>query len=472
MQDSIYWYDLETTGIDSGSDRAIQFAGVRTNLDLEVISKPTNLFSLPSNDIVPNPEAILVTGIDFDLLQKAGLSEVEFCKEIHKEFSVSGSCVAGYNSIRFDDEFTRHMFYRNFYDPYAREWQHGNSRWDVIDFFRMAHALRPDGFEWPRDESGSPSFRLEKLTEANGIGHASAHDAVSDVLATIDVTKKLRNAQPKLYQYMFALRKKNEVLKQLYPLGKNPVVHVSSMYPARQSCLSVVLPICSHPSNNNGVICFDLSKDPQPLIDLSSLEIKKRLFSRQEDLGADIERIAIKTIHINKCPALAPLSTLKGQGERLGVDMERCLSHQKRLQKASGVVEKIQEAFLMSQFEESDDPDLMLYQGGFFSDPDRAIMSEIQQSKPENLNAYGAQFQDPRLPEMLYRYRARNFFQTLSVEEQNQWDNFRAKKLSGENSVESRIEQIRALREGGRLDTCLDGLERYLLNMKAGLAVQ
>ena len=270
---------------------------------------------------------------------------------------------------------------------------------------------------------------------------------------------------------MFALRKKNEVLKQLYPLGKTPVVHVSSMYPARQSCLSVVLPICTHPSNNNGVICFDLSKDPQPLIDLNSLEIKKRLFSRQEDLGADIERIAIKTIHVNKCPALAPLSTLKGQEERLGVDMELCLSHQKRLQKASGVVEKIQEAFLMSQFEESDDPDLMLYQGGFFSDTDRAIMGEIHESKPENLNAYGPQFQDLRLPEMLYRYRARNFIQTLSVEEQNQWDSFRAKKLVGENSVESRIDQIQALREGGRLDACLDGLERYLLDMKAGLAV-
>ena len=469
MQESIYWYDFETTGIDAASDRAIQFAGVRTNLDLEVISEPTNLFSLPSNDIVPNPEAILVTGIDFDYLQKEGLSEVDFCKEIYREFCVAGSCVAGYNSIRFDDEFTRNLFYRNFYDPYAREWQHGNSRWDVIDFFRMAHALRPDGFEWPKDESGQVSFRLEKLTEANGIGHASAHDAVSDVLATIDVTKKLRDAQPKLYQYMFSLRKKNEIFKQLYPLGKLPVVHVSSMYPARQSCLSVVLPICAHPSNSNGVICFDLSKDPQPLIELNPQEINKRLFSPQKDLGSDIERIALKTIHVNKCPALAPLLTLKGQEERLGVDMALCLDHQKRLQKASGIVEKIQEAFLMSHFDESHDPDLMLYQGGFFSDADRATMDEIRQSKPENLSAYGAQFQDPRLPEMLFRYRARNFYHCLSDGERKRWNQYRSQKLMGENGIESRLVQIHGLRSDGRVDECLVGLERHLIALKEGL---
>ncbi|MFT7689234.1 MAG: exodeoxyribonuclease-1 [Candidatus Azotimanducaceae bacterium] len=469
MQESIYWYDFETTGINAASDRPIQFAGVRTNLDLEVISEPLNLFTLPSNDIVPNPEAILVTGIDFDHLQKEGSSEVDFCREIHREFSVPGSCVTGYNSIRFDDEFSRYLFYRNFFDPYAREWQHGSSRWDVIDLFRMAYALRPDGFEWPVDETGLVSFRLEKLTEANGIGHASAHDAVSDVLATIDVTKKLRDAQPKLYEYMFALRKKNEVFKQLYPLGKNPVVHVSSMYPARQSCLSVILPICAHPSNNNGVICFDLSRDPQPLIDLSSQEIQKRLFTRQEDLGAGIERIALKTIHVNKCPALAPLSTLKGQEDRLGVDMALCRSHQKRLQKASGLVEKIHEAFLMSQFDESHDPDLMLYQGGFFSDTDRAIMDEIRQSKPESLSVYGAQFQDPRLPEMLFRYRARNFAHCLNDKEQDLWDQYRSKKLLGENGITSRIEQIQALRNDGRTDDCLDGLDRYLNLMRDGL---
>ncbi|MBL4682833.1 MAG: exodeoxyribonuclease I [Pseudomonadales bacterium] len=463
MQESIYWYDLETTGIDAARDRAIQFAGVRTDLDLNVISESTNLFSLPSNDIVPHPEAILVTGIDFNTLVQDGMSEVRFCDEIIKEFSVPGTCVAGFNSIRFDDEFTRNLFYRNFHDPYAREWQHGNSRWDVIDFFRLAHALRPDGFQWPVNESGVPSFRLEKLTEVNGIGHDSAHDAVSDVLATIEVVKALRKAQPKLFDYMYALRKKNEVVRQLYPLGKNALVHISSMYPARQNCLSIVLPICVHPTNSNGIICFDLTKDPQALLELNPIELNKRLFTSQAELSP--ERIPLKTIHVNKCPAIAPLGTLKGQEERLQINLDQCFDRMRQIQTASGITEKIHEAFLMSEFKAHHDPDLMLYQGGFFSDSDRSLMNEIQRSTPENLSAFGAQFQDPRLPEMLFRYRARNFPDVLTDKEKKQWQAFRENKFKASFGPMESVSEIEKLRNEGKGASCLDTLETYLLDL-------
>lgn len=365
MANSMYWYDFETTGTDPGRDRAIQFAGVRTDEDLNVIGEPLDLLCYPGDDTIPVPEAILVTGINMTQLKSTGMNEADFSRQIHEQFTVPETCVVGFNSLRFDDEFTRYLFYRNFYDPYAREWQSGNSRWDVIDLFRMAHALRPEGINWPIADNGNTTFRLEKLTEQNGIGHENAHDAVSDVLATIGMAKKLKQAQPKLYAYLFSLRKKNEVLKQLYPLGKTPLVHVSSMYPASQNCLAIVLPLCVHPTNSNGVICFDLSNDPTDLIELSPIELHRRIFSSREELGNE-KRVALKTIHINKCPAIAPLATLQGNEDRLDIDMSAIQQNMRRIQQSSGVVEKISEVFSQKNFPPTNDPDLMLYQGGFF----------------------------------------------------------------------------------------------------------
>ena len=470
MADSIYWYDFETTGTDPVRDRVIQFAGVRTDLDLNATGEPVNLLCSPGNDTVPEPEAMLVTGISYSHILQHGLNEAALSKEILDNFAQPGTCVAGFNNIRFDDEFNRYLMYRNFHDPYAREWQNGNSRWDVIDLFRMAHALRPDGFNWPTDEQGTATFRLEKLTEANDIGHESAHDAVADVLATIQVTRKLRTAQPKLYAYLYGLRQKQAVVRQLYPLGKNAIVHVSSMYPAKQSCVAVVLPICAHPTNNNGVICFDLSHDPQALIDVDPPELHRRVFTSRAELGDTITRIPLKTIYINRCPAIAPLSTIRGHESRLEINVDDCLKNQKRLQKASGTVEKIEQAYLQTQFEQSQDPDFMLYQGGFFSVADREVMDELRLTRMEDLAAFDVRlFKDKRLPEMLFRYRARNFPGSLSTEERTRWDEFRRERLSDTKVVVSRLNEIESLRQSGRGGDCLDDLESYLLGLKQDL---
>ena len=183
---SIYWYDFETFGNNPRRDRASQFAGIRTDEDLNIIGDPLVMYCKPANDFLPNPMACLITGITPQLTLEKGIAEAEFTRRILEEFAQPGTCVAGYNSIRFDDEVTRQLLYRNFHDPYEREWKNGNSRWDIIDMVRLCAATRPEGIEWPKKEDGSNSFRLEELTKANGITHAEAHDALSDVLATIE----------------------------------------------------------------------------------------------------------------------------------------------------------------------------------------------------------------------------------------------------------------------------------------------
>ena len=138
MTSSIFWYDYETTGINPRCDRPLQVAGIRTDEALNEVGEALNIYCRPSDDILPHPAACLVTGIDPQRLQQSGLDEGEFMTRVHAALSAPGTCGAGYNSLRFDDEVTRYSLYRNFFDPYAREWQGGNSRWDLIDLVRTA----------------------------------------------------------------------------------------------------------------------------------------------------------------------------------------------------------------------------------------------------------------------------------------------------------------------------------------------
>lgn len=465
MTETLYWYDLETTGIDSILDRPLQFAGVRTDLDLQEIKSPQNFLGRPGTDVLPQPEALLVTGISLVEIQEKGLSERAFTEKVLEQFNQSQSCVVGFNSIRFDDEFTRQMLYRNFRDPYAREWRNGNSRWDVIDLFRAAYALRPEGFNWPKKDNGSPSFKLEDMAHANGMAHIDAHDALADVRATIELTKRLRAAQPKLYDFMFGLRNKKAVLQQLYPLGKKPIVHISAMYPASKGCTALVMPICQHPSNNNAIICFDLSQSPESLISASTSELARLIFTSNDHLDEKEQRIALKTIHINRCPFVAPLATLNDEcASRLGIDLRQSEARATQLTGVAGLVEKIQEVYGGTHYTDSEDPDFQLYQGGFFSDADRNTMSELLTVPPEQLGSFKGRFQDDRLDEMLFRFRGRNHPELLSDAEVIAWRAFCAEKWSGGQAIDEIQLRLNQLEQGleGSAKTVLAELRNYL----------
>lgn len=463
MNPTLFWYDFETTGTDPARDRVIQFAGIRTDLELNVVGDPVSLYCCPADDVIPVPEAIAVTGIHMSELEASGLTESAFSERVLDELGQPGTCGCGFNSIRFDDEFTRHLLYRNFFDPYAREWQGENSRWDVIDLFRMAQALRPEGLNWPTNDAGAPVFRLEALAAANGVEHTDAHEALSDVMATIDVTRKLKAAQPKLFRYLFELRRKRAVIDQLYPLGKFPVVHVSSMYGAARQFVSVVLPLCSHPVNANGVICYDLTRDPAELLTVDTPTLHRRLFTPDDELADGEARIHLKTIHVNRSPAIAPMATLlEDDATRLGISLADCRRHQEQLMGASGLTEKVQDAFAQTTFPASDDPDLMLYSGDFFSDRDRASMLELRSLEPDALASVGDVFDDPRVAEMIFRFRARNFPDSLSESERARWEDYRGQISANGERVRATLRRIDEMLEAGGPRDCLLDLADWL----------
>ncbi len=465
---TFYWHDYETWGANPAVDRASQFAGVRTDAELNIIGEPLVIYNRPTPDIVPHPEACLVTGITPQEALEKGVSEREFIGAIHRELSQPGTIGVGYNSIRFDDEVTRHTLYRNFLDPYAREWQNGNARWDLIDVVRLCCALRPEGIEWPRREDGEVSFKLELLTAANGLSHESAHDAFSDVLATIELARIVKSRKPKLFDYALSLRKKQNVAQLLDLNKQKPLLHISSRYPASRFCAALVMPLAMHPVNKNSVIVVDLMADPEPLLELPAAQAAERIFSRSEDLGEGVERIPIKEVHINRSPMLATSNLLdQAAQDRLQIDMARCEANWQKLSRVD-LRSKLNDIFTLREFDEHTDPERMLYSGGFFSNEDRRLMNDVASASGEQLAERTFPFADNRLPELLFRYRARNFPNTLTADEQSHWREFCQLRRHSENedglTVEQCLERIETLRPEQDADkqTVLDALASYV----------
>ena len=462
---SIFWYDFETYGDNPRRDRASQFAGIRTDEALNIISEPLTMYCRPSDDFLPNPLACQITGITPQQAQAKGLNEAEFIKNINEELSKPETCVAGYNNIRFDDEMTRQLLYRNFFDPYEREWKNGNSRWDIIDMVRLCAATRPEGINWPKKEDGSNSFKLEQLTAANQIEHAGAHDALADVLATIELAKLVRKHQPKLFDYVYRLRHKQKVQAKIDLDRRKPVLHVSATYSSRLGCLALVMPICVHPQNNNGIIVYDLRENPDNWMDLSSDEIHSRVYTSTDQLAKGVNRVPLSTVYINRCPVVASPAVLEPNRASLyELDIEACREHWRLMESTMGIGSKIRDVFKNEKFEQEADPDYMIYSNGFFSDNDRSLMQTVRATNPNDLGRLDLPFQDGRLHEMLFRYRARNYRKSLNQNELERWNCFRQQRLTDKDARQRYDRDMELAKEkiGEGDEQVLSDLQRYV----------
>lgn len=445
------WHDYETFGVQPRRDRPAQFAAIRTDAELNEIGEPIMLYCQPAPDYLPDPQSCLITGITPQHCLQHGLPEHAFAAAIEQAFSHSGTIGVGYNTIRFDDEVTRFLFWRNLIDPYAREWQNGCGRWDILDLVRTTYALRPDGINWPTREDGRPSFRLEHLTAANGISHAAAHDALSDVRATIALARLIRARQPKLFDFCFALHKKEKVSAEIGLPLKRPFLHVSGMFPAERGCLALMWPLTIHPNNKNEVIAWDLRHDPTELATLDADTIRTRLFSRSDALPQGVSRLPIKSIHLNKSPVvIGNLKTLSAErAAHWELDLPAALAHA-ALAATVPELHAVWQTVFERPAEAAPDVDEDLY-GGFIGSNDRRLLNQLRARTPQQLAAARPGFDDARLEELLFRYRARNFPATLSEQETEAWESYRAARLfegaGNARTLDGLMQQIDALSE-------------------------
>lgn len=426
---TLLWHDYETFGTDPRFDRAVQFAAIRTDLDFNPIGEPMMWYCRPADDYLPAPGACLVTGITPQKAMQEGLPEVEFMARINAVMSEPGTCVVGYNNLRFDDEFTRYGLYRNFFDAYAREWQSGNSRWDLFHLMQAAAYLRPEGINWPRNEDDQIVLKLDQLAPANGIEHSDAHDALADVWATIAMAKKLRQAQPRLYNFVFQMKHKAQVWAQLDMQLQKPVLHMSSLYGRANGYMALVAPMAKHPTNNNGVLVFDLRQNPQQWADASVEQIQHAMFARKGQLG-DQPRRHVSEVQVNKCPVVAPMNTLAEEtGAEFGIDRQACLQHLQWLRDNPEFIQKVLAAYGQREPLQADDVDGALYSGGFFDDHDKRMMQQVHETPPQEWNAKTFAFHDERLPRMLMRMKGRSYPDQLSSSEAEHWEMFRQQRL-------------------------------------------
>ena len=444
VQPTFLIHDYETFGKSPSLDRPAQFAAIRTDMDFNIIGEPEVFYCQPADDYLPQPEAVMITGITPQTARARGVTEAEFTRRIHQLFSEPGTCIVGYNNVRFDDEVSRNLFYRNFYDPYAWSWQNGNSRWDLLDVMRACYALRPDGIVWPENDDGFPSFRLEHLTKANGVEHANAHDAMADVYATIAMAKLVKEKQPRLYDFLFSHRNKQKITSLIDIPQMKPLVHISGMFGAARGNTSWIAPLAWHPDNRNALITCDLAGDLTPLLTLDADQLRERLYTRREDLNGEAP-VPLKLLHINKCPVVAPANTLRPEdAARLDIDRQHCLDNLALLRQHPEIREKVVTLYAEAEpFTPSEDVDAQLY-NGFFSDADRQAMNIVRQTPAEHLPALDLTFADARIEKLLFRFRARNYPGTLDDAEQQRWLQHRREMLNPQR-VQDYIQELEML---------------------------
>ncbi|MEM8594534.1 MAG: exodeoxyribonuclease I [Pseudomonadota bacterium] len=458
MQDTFYWHDYETWGVSPSIDGPSQFAGVRTDMDLNIIGEPLVIYNQPALDRLPHPQACAITCITPQTALEQGVPEREFARLIHDELNQANTCSVGYNSFQFDDEVTRHMLYRNFYPVYDREWKQGNSRWDLIDVMRMCFALRPDGIEWPINEKGVISFKLEHLSKANGLLHEKAHDALSDVEATIALAKLLKETKPRLFDYAFKLRDKKKAAQQLDVFNRRPVLYTSAYFPVEQGCTSLVMPLATHPTNKNAIIALDLMHSPTDVLRADAHAIADNLYRKRDQRELSLPLV---TIAINKSPMLSPVKLLDDTlQQRLNIDMEQCQQHAQAVLDADRALLDLKLSTVFKRTADSTDAvervvDEQLYGGGFFSMQDVAHCETVQLADEAAWSTGLPMFQDERLNDLKWRYQARHFPHTLNTEQQAEWlayclNNPNAPVSAKELSVDEYIAHIDALPESHR----------------------
>ena len=450
------WHDYETFGAKPRLDRPAQFAAIRTDAELNEIGEPLMVYCRPAPDYLPDPDSCLITGITPQLCLEKGLPEHQFAARIEAELSQPGTIGVGYNTIRFDDEFTRFLFWRNLIDPYAREWQNGCGRWDLLDVVRLAYALRPQGIQWPTKPDGRPSFKLEDLSRANGLQHETAHDALSDVRATIALARLIRQQQPKLFDFAFGLHRKDRVMAEIglpTTVGSaRPFLHVSGMFPPERGCLALMWPIATHPANRNELLAWDLAHDPAELATLDAATARQRLFTPTGQLPPGQRRLPLKSVHLNKSPmVVGQLKTLsEAQALQWGLDLNAALRHAEHARTLPDLSALWAAVFERPPGNGPTDVDQDLY-GGFLDAADRRRLQQLKALDPADPAWRQTGFDDPRLPELVFRYRARNFPQSLDPQETQRWRRHCADRLlqgqGGALTVQHLFERVDGLVE-------------------------
>jgi exodeoxyribonuclease-1 len=481
------FYDYETSGVNPHYDQVYQFACVKTDQFLNIIDQTeVNLYGKPRIDVLPHPKAFLTHRIDIDELDKVGLDELELAKKIQEIFLAGeNNCISGYNTIAFDDELTRTLMFRNLLQPYDHEFKNGNRRFDVYNLVRLAYAFKPEVLNWPEkpDEPGTVSFKLENLSKANGITHANAHEAMSDVVASVGLARIIKQNAPKIFQHALNTTDKNNLSKLL--AKKEPFFHTSSFYGKENKYTTLLLPIVMDRTNKNKLICIDLRYAPDELLTLSADDIKHYLFTKREELGNDVPVIKTVAIQLNKSPIVVPANQkmIARYASDFNLSIDEVNRNFNKVIANRDLALRIQQAYSDPKFNPPYDPFETLYSGGFISNMDGQLRADLLRTSADlsnpkliadDLAAFTGKMQDSeRQYSLAVRAKWTNFYQQIikanipgyNRDEMIHWVNYLNKRLVEHNGeMGLTFDTFKDALNEARIETVLTHDEEQILN--------
>jgi len=385
------FHDYETLNIDNkttqGAAKPIEYAGIITDIDLnEVPDGRHHKIIKPPIDVIGNPNAFLVHGVDPEMAEKVGVSEFEFAEWIGQLYGKDGTVIAGYNSIKFDSEVTRHTRFRNLLPSYTPEFENGNFQLDVMKVVMMAYSMSPGVLNFPKKDDGNDSLRLEDLTAANGIDHKDAHSALSDVEATINLAKLIKERNPQLWHYALWLTNKRNVEPLL---DKNEMLfYTDTTIGQKTRYTSVMHPLVVDSKIGSKYICIDLnSEDLDIVFDESPEKLNEYIFTSKQEQGSNYRATPFLNLTTNKAPIVIPASerAIKNMSDDMGFDLERIQKNFSRIKKGGEEIkQKAQQTMASEGMEPPKSSAHRLYfLPGFPSTPTNKLLGR-QHAKDDN----------------------------------------------------------------------------------------
>jgi len=400
MQNFIF-YDFETSGLSSAFDQPLQFAGIVTDENLVELER-VNIRCQIAPHILPSPYALHVTNISPEQTVEPSLPNTFDFAQTLQEFIAkwSPACWLGYNTIAFDELMMRQMFYQNLQPEIFATQMNGNNRLDVMKMVMATHAEAPDALTWPLGDNGKTSFKLDRLAPANGFAHASAHDALADVEATIFMFHKIQLGAPSLFAKLLKVREKAIILSELKSyLPMEITLRFGGNAPKTyQGCYCGT---SKDNSNTIGFADFDLN-DAAELSGASELEVTNLIEGSPKK---------IRTLAVNKS------ETFRLINHPTASMLEFC-----ETVKQSADLRAYVSQVLSERYEERDDADLEVEEkiySGFYGKLDKDLLSEFQKASWVERVSIVNSFEDVRLRQLGKRLIAFYAPELLSAEQQN-----------------------------------------------------
>ncbi|MGE0279260.1 MAG: exonuclease domain-containing protein [Rhizobiaceae bacterium] len=385
------FYDTETTGTETAFDQILQFAAIKTDDDFNELDS-FNIRCRIHPYAVPSPGALFVTNVTPAMLvDQSYPSHYEAIRKIRaKLMSWSPAVFVGYNSIDFDEDLLRQALFQTLHSAYLTN-TNGNARGDVMRFANAVASYYPDAIAVPEDEKGRKTFKLERLAPANGFQHDNAHEAMSDVRATIFMARLLRERAPDVWDAMSRATRKADAVDMLYAA---PILSITErMFGRTYSWLATACG--TNPNNSGQVAIFDLAYNPDEYIGLSADELIDVLNAKTK---------VIRTVRANAQPIVMPANRAPDIAKALAVPKEE--RERRAALVADNAVFQARVAEALSRRHEDKEPPAHIEQriyDGFPSDADNILMEKFHGTPWADRHDFCGKFKDERVSEFSRR---------------------------------------------------------------------